>query len=158
MTGDRIGRSLRGHWIAWVIAAVLCAPASQAADYAAITTVEGAFEDVKDSVRLAIEGQGLVVKGVSDVAQMLDRTGTDVGSTRKVFGQGEVFEFCSAKVSRQMAESESASLVMCPFTIAIYTVPDKPGKVFLAYRRPPDGATFQPAEDLLKRIVGDAAR
>jgi uncharacterized protein (DUF302 family) len=147
-------RALR---VAGAFVAAMFLSASHAADYATVTAVAGAFEDVKDNVRLAIEGQGLVVKGVSNVAEMLERTAADVGSSKKVFGRGEVFEFCSVSVSRQLAESDSASMVICPFTIAIYTLPDKPGKVFIAYRTPPAGAMFAPAQDMLKRIVSDAA-
>ena len=118
----------------------------------------GKFDDVKDNVRLAIEAQGLVINSVSNVGQMLDRTGAELGKSRRIYGHGEVFEFCSARVSRQMMEADAVNLVFCPFTIAVYTLPEQPAKVFIGYRKPPADPAFAPVATLLKGIVADAAR
>lgn len=129
-----------------------------AADDAVVSSVSGKFEDVKDNVKLAIEAQGLVINSVSNVGEMFERTGADIGKARRIYGHGEVFEFCSAKVSRQMMEAAAANLVFCPYTIAVYTVPEEPAKVFIAYRKPPAGPAFVPVESLLKGIVAEAVR
>jgi len=129
-----------------------------AADDAVVSSVNGSFEDVKDSVKLAIEAQGLVINSVSNVGEMLERTGADLGKARRIYGHGEVFEFCSAKVSRQMMEAAAVNLVFCPYTIAVYTVPEQPAKVFVAYRKPPADPAFVPVASLLESIVAEALR
>jgi len=40
----------------------------------------GKFEDVRDDLKLAIEGKGLVIDYHSFLGNMLERTGKDVGS------------------------------------------------------------------------------
>ena len=54
------------------------------------------FEDVRDDVKLAIEGKGLVIDYQSFVNRMLERTGKDVGSARKLYADVQAFVFCSA--------------------------------------------------------------
>jgi len=85
---------------------------------------------------------------------MLERTGKDIGAAKRVYDRAESFEFCSAGVSRRMMEANAANIVYCPFAIAIYTLPGKPGIVFLAYRQPP--SALSAVEELLKGIVADA--
>ena len=155
------GRSLmHARW--WLVAGVLAQAVisfpGMAAEGIEVATASGKFDEVKESVTLAIEGRGLVINSVSKVGEMLDRTGTDLGAPRKIYGNAEVFEFCSAKVSRQMMEAAPENLVYCPYTIAVYTLPGQSGKVFVAYRKPPPGPAFAPVEALLKEIVGEAAR
>lgn len=140
------------------LALALFSSLSSAVDDAIVVAVNGKFDDVKDNVRLAIEAQGLVINSVSNVGQMLERTGAELGKSRRVYGHGEVFEFCSAKVSRQMMEADAVNLVFCPFTIAVYTLPEQSEKVFIGYRKPPADPAFVPVESLLKGIVADAVR
>jgi uncharacterized protein (DUF302 family) len=141
--------------------AILCAAVAgyaQAADEVVVKTVSGKFEDVRDSVASAIEGKGLVVNFVAHVGEMLERTGKDIGAKKQIYAKADVFEFCSAKYSRQMMESDPSLIAYCPYTVAVYALPDQPGKVHLAYRKLPKGAAFAPVEALIKEIVADAAR
>ncbi|MFO1327852.1 MAG: DUF302 domain-containing protein [Rubrivivax sp.] len=94
------------------------------------------FEDVRDDLKAAIESRGLVVDHQSHVGAMLDRTGPDVGSTRKLYGDAQSFQFCSARVSRRMMEADPASVVLCPYSIVVYALAGQPGRVVVAYRRP----------------------
>jgi uncharacterized protein (DUF302 family) len=131
---------------------------ARAGDEVVVATVSGSFDHVKENVGSAIEGKGLVISAVSNVSEMLDRTAADVGAKRKVYGQGEVFEFCSASVSRQIMEADPRNLAFCPFTIAVYTLAEQAGKVFVAYRRPPADKAFDPVRTLLQGIVAEATR
>ncbi|MFO1327848.1 MAG: DUF302 domain-containing protein [Rubrivivax sp.] len=45
-------------------------------------------------------------------------------------------QFCSARVSRRMMEADPASVVLCPYSIVVYTLAGQPGRVVVAYRRP----------------------
>jgi len=120
------------------------------------------FESVRESVELAITGRGMVISGVSRVGEMLERTGKDLGATRQIYRQAEIVEFCSAVVSRRMMEADPHNIVSCPFSIAIYVLPEEPDTVYLAYRRPvsaaPDksGEALRAVEELLDGIIQEA--
>ena len=64
------------------------------------------FADVLENLRLAIEGQGLVIDHESFVGRMLERTGKDVGSARKLYADARAFVFCSAALSRKTMEAD----------------------------------------------------
>jgi uncharacterized protein (DUF302 family) len=145
------------------VCALLYLPLSALAaeSYTVLFKTQGAFQDVRDSLQMAIEGQGLKISNTNHIAEMLDRTGKDIGETRKVYENAEQFEFCSATVSRHMMEADPHAIVMCPYSVVVYTIPgDK--TVYMAYRKP--AATKNPAlkkvlaelEKLLTDIIKDA--
>jgi uncharacterized protein (DUF302 family) len=105
------------------------------------------FEDVRDELKLAIEGKGLVIDYHSFINQMIERTGKDVGSARKVYVDVQAFVFCSAALSRKTMEADPANAAMCPYSITVYATAAEPGKVIVAYRRPwrPDGSAASKA-------------
>jgi len=133
-------------------------------DYMAVFTKPGSFEDVRDAVESAIIDRGMVVNNVSHVGEMLDRTGKDLGDGRQIFLKAEVLEFCSAVVSRKMMEADPDNIVFCPYVISVYVVPDQPGEVRVAYRKPQivgspaSRESLKAVEELLSGIVKDALR
>jgi uncharacterized protein (DUF302 family) len=145
------------------VCAMLCLPLSALAAeaYAMVFKTPGEFQDVRDSLESAIEGKGLVINHTNKIAEMLERTGKDLGASRQVYVNGEQFEFCSATVSRRMMEADPHAMVMCPYIVSVYTVPDDKN-VYIAYRRPP--VTANPAlqaalaevEKLITEIIEDA--
>lgn len=121
------------------------------------------FEDVRDDLKLAIEGKGLVIDYHSHVNRMLERTGKDVGSAKKLYADAQAFVFCSAALSRQTMEADAANAALCPYSIMVYATADEPQTVTVAYRRPwrPDGAAASKAalkdvERLLDGIAREA--
>lgn len=135
------------------------AAASAAADEIASFDARGTFDDVKDDLVAAIEGRGLVINATSHVGDMLDRTGPDLGATRKVYLRAEVLEFCSASLSRKMMEADPQQIVFCPYTIAIYTLPDAAGRVSIAFRRHPAARpALAEVDALLDAIVREALK
>ncbi|MGB9130928.1 MAG: DUF302 domain-containing protein [Thiobacillus sp.] len=143
--------------------ALLCLPFSaQAAEsYTVLFKAQGSYQDIRDNLQMAIEGKGLKITNTNHIADMLDRTGKDIGETRKVYENSEQFEFCSATISRHMMEADPHSIVMCPYSVVVYQVPgDK--NVYLAYRKP--AVTRNAAlkkqlielEKLLTEIIKDA--
>ncbi len=130
----------------------------------AVFTKAGSFDDVRDAVDMAITGRGLVVNNVSHVGEMLERTGKDIGETRQIFLKAEVLEFCSAVVSRKMMESDPDNIVFCPYAISVYVLPEKPGEVRVAYRKPeiagsPDSRkALKAVDELLSGIVKEALK
>ena len=105
------------------------------------------FEEVRDDLKLAIEGKGLVIDYQSYVNRMLERTGKDVGSARKLYADAQAFVFCSAALSRKTMEADPANVALCPYSIMVYETVKEPGKVTVSYRRPwrPDGSAASKA-------------
>lgn len=124
----------------------------------------GSFEDVKFDLTNAVIERGLVVDYTGSVAGMLDRTGADVGSTKKLYRHAEYFIFCSAKLSRQMMEADPANIGFCPFVVFIYEREDKPGEIVVGVRPPAgrgDDASRKALAEvaaLLEGIVTDAVK
>lgn len=129
--------------------------------YVRVYKTQGEFEMVRDALQMAIEGKGLVINHTNHIAEMLDRTGKDLGATKQVYSAGEQFEFCSAALSRRMMEADPQAMVVCPYSIAVYTRPDDKN-VYLAYRKPPETRNaalkkaFVEIEKLLDEIIRDA--
>ena len=121
------------------------------------------FDDVRDDLKAAIEGKGLVIDYQSYVNRMLERTGKDVGSAKKLYADAQAFVFCSAVLSRKTMEADAANAALCPYSIMVYATAQDPGTVHVAYRRPwrPDGsaaskAALKDVERLLDGIAREA--
>lgn len=121
------------------------------------------FEAVRDDLKSAIEGKGLVIDYESFIGKMLERTGKDVGSAKRLYTDTQSFVFCSASLSRKTMEADVANISMCPYTITVYATAQQPDTVYVTYRRPwrPDGspaskAALREVEALLDAIARDA--
>ena len=138
-----------------IVVAALCASALAApvaAQEAVTYPFEGSFEDAAFAVESAILDRGLVIDAVSHVGEMLARTGEDVGSEVELFGQADIFLFCSAVVSREVMEADPMNIAHCPYGIF---VADRAGEVTVGYRTYPEGP-MQPVQALLEGIVREA--
>ena len=135
---------------------------SARSEYMKLYTVEGAFEDVRDDIEMAITDRGMVINNVSHIGKMLARTGQDLGEGKQIFQKAQALEFCSATISRRMMETDPHNIVFCPYIIAIYTLPAESNKVYVAFRRPlPVGSaesreSLVAVEKLLEDIIADA--
>jgi uncharacterized protein (DUF302 family) len=135
-------------------AACLAAVAAQAQAQEVISyPFDGSFDDAAFGVETAIVGRGLVVDHVSHVGEMLARTAADVGSDVELFAQADVFQFCSAVVSRRVMEADPTNIAYCPYGIF---VADRAGEVTIGYRAFPDGP-MQEVQTLLDDIAREAA-
>ena len=118
-------------------------------------TVDSTYDDVAFELQNAIENRGLVVDHISHVGEMLNRTAKDVGATRQVYDKAEVYQFCSAVLSRKMMEANPMNLAFCPYGIFLYQSHGS-GKVVVGYRRMPPGE-MQEVDALLNQIAREAA-
>lgn len=141
-----------------VLLGLLFALSAAADDGAKVFTTNGKFADVKEDLVAAIEQRGLVIDFVAHVSDMLDRTGHALEKTKRIYDKAEVVQFCSASASREMMEADPQNLVYCPYTIVVYTLPGKPGVVYLAHRKYPQTAALKPVTDLLQGIIGDTTK
>lgn len=145
------------------IFAMLCLPlsATAAEAYTALFQTHGKFQDVRDSVAMAIEGKGLLITHSNHIADMLERTGKDLGASKRVYEFGEQMEFCSATVSRVMMEADPHAMVLCPYSVSVYKLP-KDEHIYVAFRKPPTSKNpalkkaLADVEKLLTEIVKDA--
>lgn len=96
---------------------------------------KGSFSEVKDNVVLAIQSRGYKIDYTAYIGNMLERTAKDVGATKRVYGNAEALQFCSAVVSRKMMENDAANIAYCPYVIALYTLPADPKTVYVVYRK-----------------------
>jgi uncharacterized protein (DUF302 family) len=150
----------------WLVALLLCisVPVLAAEPPPVVSYAKkGKFEDVRDDLKAAIEARGLVIDLQSYVNRMLERTGKDVGSARKLYVDAQAFVFCSALLSRKTMEADPANMSMCPYSIAVYATQAEPDRVIVSYRRPwrPDGspasrAALGEVEALLDAIAREA--
>jgi uncharacterized protein (DUF302 family) len=146
--------------------ALLCASGAAVAQPVVSYAVSGAqFGDVRDDLKTAIEAKGFVVDYQAQIGSMLDRTGKDVGSAKPLYVDAQTLQFCSAQLSRRMMEADTANVVMCPFTIAVYTTVARPQQVVVAYRRPlrqggsaASHAALREVDKLLDGLAREAAR
>ena len=143
------------HRLALLLALALLSRMALADDWMVRHKTAASFADTREAIVLAIENRGLVVNFTSHIADMLDRTGADIGAAKRIFEQAEIIEFCSAGLSRKMMEADPHNIVLCPFAISVYTLPGDPGGTWVAYRKP-QGKSAAMIEGLLKEIMAEA--
>ena len=113
---------------------------------------EGDFDDATFAVESAIVDRGLVIDWVSHTGDMLERTAKDVGSDVKLFDGADIFQFCSAQLSRKVIEADPMNIAFCPYGIF---VADQQGEVIIGYKTYPEGP-MQEVQALLDDIVKEA--
>ena len=147
----------------FAVCAMLCLPlaAIAAENYTMLFKTHGSFQNVRDSVAMAIEGKGLLITHSNHIAEMLTRTGKDLGASKQVYDFGEQMEFCSAAVSRVMLEADPHAIVLCPYSVSVYKLPND-ANIYVAFRKTPTSKNpalkkaLADVEKLLTEIVKDA--
>jgi uncharacterized protein (DUF302 family) len=150
----------------WVAATVAFAPGARAAEAPAIKTVtkKAAFDDVLFELNNAIIDRGLAIDHQGKIGEMLERTGSDVGSTKPIYKKAEFISFCSALLSRRMMEADPANIAYCPYVVFIYETVATPGEIIVGYRPPaPRGdeasrAALAEIDRLLGDIIANAVK
>ncbi len=159
----RITGKCTGKWLSAVLLLAACA-ANAASPGVQLRTVKGTFADVRERAVMALENRGLVINYNAKIGDMLERTGRDLGRERRIYGNAEVLEFCSARLSRDTMEADPHNIAYCPYAIAVYTLPQSPGVVHLSYRLPDAAGSdasrraLQAVGKLLADMVEEAVR
>jgi uncharacterized protein (DUF302 family) len=158
---------MKTHWIPTLAIAAFAALAGTlfaASPEIVVRSTRGGFQEVKERVLFAIENRGLVLNYTARIGAMLERTGKDIGATRRIYGDAEMLEFCSARISRDTMEADPRNIAFCPYAISIYTLPREKDRVYVAYRRVGESGSGQSArslaavDKLLADIVAEAIR
>lgn len=152
----RPARALRIVVGTWLAAAALVAAAADSA--LVVRPVSGTFAEVKERILDAIANRGLVVNYTAHIGEMLDRTGRDIGASRRLYTHAHAIEFCSAAVSRRTLEADPHNIGFCPYVIAVYELPQEPGRIYVSHRRMPASASMRPADELVRGILDEALR
>ncbi len=137
----------------WTAAMVAASAGWVGAQEAVTYSYDGSFDDATFGVESAIVDRGLVVDHVSHVGDMLNRTAGDVGAEEMLFDGANIYQFCSAVLSRRMMEADPMNLVHCPYGVF---VSERGGEVMIGYRTYPEGA-MQEVQMLLDEIAREAA-
>ncbi|KAG1649328.1 5-aminolevulinate synthase [Nymphon striatum] len=138
--------------LAMVTAIALFASPATAGEHSITYPFDGDFEDATFAVESAIVGRGLVIDWVSHTGEMLERTRGDVGSDVVLFDGADIFQFCSAQLSRKVMEADPMNIAFCPYGIF---VADQAGDVIVGYKTFPEGP-MQEVQALLDDIVKEA--
>lgn len=137
-----------------ILAAVMAfgATCATAQDTAITYTVDQDYDDVTFGLESAITDEGLLIDAVNHVGTMLERTKEDVGGTKTVFLNAEVYSFCSAVLSRKVMEADPLNLQFCPYGIFVMQTPENPDQTTIGYRILPEGP-MKEVQALLDKIV-----
>lgn len=150
---------LRGLLAAVTLALTLAAQAQiKPPPEVEVFAVKSGYGEAKALLEAAIEGRGLKIDRVSRVGEMLERTGPDVGGTKQVYENAEVFEFCSATLSRRMMETNPHNMVHCPYVISVYALAGQKNASYYAIRKLPSRPETDPVLKLLREIAREAAK
>lgn len=98
-------------------------------------TVDDDFEFIKENIKTAITEQGLLVRDVLHISDMLENT-KNIGGAGELFAKAEVIEFCSSVITHKMALAHPANISNCPFSISMYALAEKPETLYLSYQPP----------------------
>jgi len=122
--------------------------------------IEGDYFEVSSNIRAAIVGKGINVAHILPASNMLHRTGSAYGYSSDIYANAQIFEFCSAKISQKLSRLDPENIVLCPFTISVFTLVKEPGFVYLSYRIPVgktgSEAVTKEIVELIEGIIDDA--
>lgn len=139
--------------LAATLTAALClATPGMAQEFITYTSTDS-FENVAFAIESAIVAKGLVIDSISHVGEMLERTKTDVGATTTLFEAADVYQFCSALVSRQVMEADVMNFRFCPYGIYVFQMP---GAAEVTVGHDAFAGSMAPVQDLLAGIVKEA--
>jgi uncharacterized protein (DUF302 family) len=153
-------RSLAIKLFVYLILSLTPYSLSAAEDPVVTTKIKGDFHDVANSIRMAIIGKGINIAHELPASEMLNRTAPAYGYTSNTYNRARTFEFCSAEISHKLARQNPDNIVLCPFTISVYTLTSEPEFVRLSYRKPTGRPGSEKIVDevveLISSIIEDA--
>ncbi len=122
-----------------------------------VWAVDGDFKAVKNDVIDTIEANGLVVSYIAYAANMLARTSEAVGDPTPVYDQAETLLFCKADLSHNLAKQDPHNIVLCPYSISLYSLIENPDRIYVSLRLPElNVAAYSEVHSLLEDIVNQA--
>ena len=131
-------------------------PQPKTSGAALVYSTEGNFHNVKSDLVDAIESRGLVISYTAHAANMLERTAEAVGALAKAYDNADILLFCKADLTYDLTIANPHNLVLCPYSVSIYTLANKPHTVYLSIRKPDlQVAEYASIHSLLEAIIAD---
>lgn len=130
---------------------IVAATSAPAGEVAAYRTTALSFEDVAFGLESAILDKGLVIESLNHVGDMLERTRQDVGSDMILFDKADIYEFCSATLSRQVMEVDPLNLIHCPYSL--FVAQQHGSDEIIVGHRIYDAPEMKPVQDLLSELA-----
>lgn len=93
------------------------------------------FDEARQDLEDSIVNRGYVIDYNAKIGEMLKRTGSDLGATRKIYSNAETMQFCSAVLSRKAMEADPNNIAYCPYALFVYAKADEPGTSLVGFRR-----------------------
>lgn len=132
-------------------------------------SAKAAYEDVVFALKDAIISRGLKVDYTGHLDKMLERTSEAVGSetesgSKSPYLHAEYFQFCSAKLTHAVISANALNIAICPYIVFAYERKDKPGTIFVGYRRPiadpsrRSKKAIAKVEELLTAVIKEAVQ
>lgn len=122
--------------------------------------VEGNYLEVVQNIRSAILGKGLHIAHELHASDMLQRTSAAYGYKNTTYTNAEILEFCSAKLSQKLSRIDPDNIVLCPFTIGVYSLPNEKNTVHVTYKitngKPGTEKVVEEIKELISSIIEDA--
>jgi len=88
---------------------------------------------------------------------MLMRTADAVGASKQVYDNAQILLFCKADLTYELTAENPHNLTLCPYSISVYTLTEKPGTVYLAIPAPDfQVPAYAAIHQLLESIVAEA--
>jgi len=123
--------------------------------------IEGKYLDVVQNIRSAILGKGIHIAHELHAGDMLQRTGTAYGYKKNIYSNAEIIEFCSAELSQKLARIDPDNIVLCPFSIGIYSLLSEKNIVHISYQvpngKPGTEEVVKEIKALISEIIEDAS-
>ncbi len=115
------------------------------------------FEDAKLNLVDAIEAEGMVISSTSHAKTMLDRTAESVNGKGNIYDKAEIIQFCKVDLSHKLVSANPHNLVLCPYSIAVYSLKTKPEIIYFSYRAPYlDEPVVKDIQKLLDQLILEA--
>jgi uncharacterized protein (DUF302 family) len=131
-------------------------PQPKTSGAALVYSTEGNYHNVRSDLVDAIESRGLVISYTAHAANMLERTAEAVGALTKAYEDADILLFCKADLTYDLTIANPHNLVLCPYSVSIYTLANKPQTVYLSIRRPDlQVAEYASIHSLLEAIIAD---
>jgi len=126
------------------------------------TIIKSDFKNVRNNILDSIEEKALNVANIYHASKMLNRTKGVFNFGKNIYKDAEIIEFCSAKISHEMAGANHLNILLCPFKIAIYTLNSDPGNTYVVYSVPDpidqkSKKSIEKVTTLIRSIVENAA-
>jgi uncharacterized protein (DUF302 family) len=121
-----------------------------------VYSTQGEYGNVRQDLVDAIESYGMVVSYTAHAASMFQRTASAVGAIKQVYDFADILLFCKANASYELTLANPHAIILCPYSIAVYSLRKDKSTVYISFREPDlDIPEYAAIHQLLENIVSE---